>query len=208
MIKILIADDHKLFTDGLSALLSTVPEILLVGTVKNGKELIHWFNHQQAAIALIDLNMPEMDGIEASKHLLKYFPQTRIIILSTYLNNNLMIDLKKMGVAGYLKKDCDFMLLLDTIKKVAAGGFVFEDFMKKGAAPAFSVKDEFLNKHRLSSREVEILSLIRRGFSTKEIAEHLFISVLTVSTHRKNICHKLNIKTSAGLTRFAIDNRL
>lgn len=206
--QIVIADDHQLFTDGLSSLLNSTANFRVCGRLKNGRELVSWFTNNIADVALVDLNMPGMDGAEASKQVLQLSPQTRIIILSMYADVSLIAQFQKAGFAGYIKKDCDFNLLVSCIERVSRGEVIFEESLIVEKYQNKEFADDFLNRFKLSEREKEVMSLIRRGFTSKEIADQLFLSSLTVDTHRKNISQKLGIRTSGGLLKFAIENNL
>jgi two-component system response regulator NreC len=208
-IRIIIADDHRVFIDGMRALLKEFPEIEVVGDAENGEQLIEEVKKLNPDVVLTDIQMPVKDGLDATKEIHKLFPPVKIIAL-TMLNETLFI--KKMleaGASGYILKTVNKEELITAIRKVAAGEKYFtaevtaqlmNNFSEKSSAQSLSAS--------LTKREKEILILIAQGLTDKEIAEKVFLSPLTIITHRKNILSKLGLKNKVELTRFAIDNNL
>ncbi len=207
--RILIADDHRVFIDGMKALLKDVPGMEVVGDAENGEELLRQVELHRPDLVLTDVQMPVKDGIEAAREIHKRFPAIRIIAL-TMLNESLYI--KKMleaGVSGYVIKTVDKDELIRVIRKVAGGEKHFGEEVTAqllnnftGAGSAESPAGV------LTKREKEILVLIAQGLTDKEIAEKVFLSSLTIITHRKNILSKLGLKNKVELARFAIENNL
>jgi DNA-binding NarL/FixJ family response regulator len=209
-IKILIADDHRVFIDGMKALLKEVPGFEVIADAENGKAMIEQVALHHPDVVLTDVQMPVMDGIEATKEIHKRFPEIKIIVL-TMLNESMFI--KKMleaGASGYIIKTVDKEELIKVIKKVAAGEKHFSAEVTAQLMNDFSGKTTAQNNPltSLTKREKEILVFISQGFTDKEIAEKVFLSHLTVTTHRKNMLSKLGLKNKVELTRFAIDNKL
>jgi DNA-binding NarL/FixJ family response regulator len=208
-ITILIADDHRVFIDGMKALLKDVPGLEVVGDAENGEELIRKVEVLQPAVVLTDVQMPVKDGIEAAREIHRRFPAIRIIAL-TMLNESLYI--KKMleaGVSGYVIKTVDKDELIRVIHKVAAGEKHFGEEVTARLLNDFTGADSRENPAGvLTKREKEILVLIAQGLTDKEIAEKVFLSSLTIITHRKNILSKLGLKNKVELARFAIENNL
>ncbi len=205
-IRIIIADDHQVFIDGIKALLKEFESIDVVGEALNGEQLIRQVENLKPDVVLTDVQMPVMDGTEATRHILKKLPATRIIAL-TMLNDSFSI--KKMlsaGVYGYVLKTADKEELVTAIKKAAAGEKHFSREVTEQVMHNFSSKAS--QQEVLTKREKEILVLIAQGLTDKEIAEKVFLSPLTIITHRKNILSKLGLKNKVELTRYAIDNNL
>lgn len=208
-IRILIADDHRVFLDGMKALLKDVPGLEVVGDAENGEELIRKVEILRPGLVLTDVQMPVKDGIEAAREIHKRFPAIRIIAL-TMLNESLYIrKMLEAGVSGYVIKTVDKDELIRVIHKVAAGEKHFGEEVTAQLLNNFTSADPRENPAGvLTKREKEILVLIAQGLTDKEIAEKVFLSSLTIITHRKNILSKLGLKNKVELTRFAIENHL
>jgi DNA-binding NarL/FixJ family response regulator len=208
-IKIIIADDHRVFIEGMKALLKEISGIEVIGEAENGEQLIQQVQFLNPDVVLTDIQMPLKDGIEATREIHKNFPLVKIIAL-TMLNETLFI--KKMleaGASGYILKTVNKEELIHAIRKVALGEKYFSAEVTAQLMNNFSEKSSVLSpSSSLTKREKEILMLIAEGLTDKEIAEKIFLSPLTIITHRKNILSKLGLKNKVELTRFAIDNNL
>jgi two-component system nitrate/nitrite response regulator NarL len=205
LIKILIADDHRVFIDGMKALLREIEGLTVIGEAMNGQQLIEEVEIHQPDVILTDIQMPVMDGIEATREIHKRFPEVKIVAL-TMLNESMFI--KRMldaGASGYVIKTIDKDELVNVIRKVASGEKHFSAEVTAQLMNNYSSTDPL---SVLTKREKEILGLIAQGLTDKEIADKVFLSHLTITTHRKNILSKLNLKNKVELTRFAIDNKL
>jgi two-component system nitrate/nitrite response regulator NarL len=205
LIKILIADDHRVFIDGMKALLREIEGLTVIGEAMNGQQLIEEVEIHQPDVILTDIQMPVLDGIEATREIHKRFPDVKIIAL-TMLNESMFI--KRMldaGASGYVIKTIDKDELVNVIRKVASGEKHFSAEVTAQLMNNYSSTDPL---SVLTKREKEILGLIAQGLTDKEIADKVFLSHLTITTHRKNILSKLNLKNKVELTRFAIDNKL
>jgi DNA-binding NarL/FixJ family response regulator len=204
-IRILIADDHTVFIDGMKAMLREIPGLEVIADAENGDQLIEQAGVHRPDIILTDIQMPGKDGIEATKEIHKQFPGIKIIAL-TMLNESMFI--KKMleaGASGYVLKTIDKEELIKVIRKVASGEKHFSAEVTAQLINNFSQKSPL---DILTKREREILGLIAQGLTDKEIAEKVFLSPLTATTHRKNILSKLGLKNKVELTRFAIENKI
>lgn len=204
-IRILIADDHRVFIDGMKAMLKEISGIEVIAGAENGIQLIEQAAIHKPDVILTDIQMPLKDGIEATKEIHKLFPEIKIIAL-TMLNESMFI--KKMleaGAAGYVLKTIDKEELIKVIRKVASGEKHFSDEVTAQLMNNFSQKSPL---DILTKREKEILGLIAQGLTDKEIAEKVFLSPLTATTHRKNILSKLGLKNKVELTRFALEHKL
>jgi two-component system, NarL family, nitrate/nitrite response regulator NarL len=209
MIKLLIADDHKLIIDGYISILREVDNIEVMGTASNGKELLTLMETMRPDVVLLDVNMPIMDGIETTKYLKKRRPETKILILTMYNDSGLVKRLVSLGVDGYILKNCSKRTLIDAIECVIEGKPYYDK----------EVTETILNRFRqhsetpegtvsLSQRELQVIRLVAMGNTTAEIAKSLRLSPHTVKTHRKNINHKLDIHSPAGLVQFAYAHQL
>lgn len=207
-IKIIIADDHRVFIAGMIALLKEFPEMKVIAEAENGVQLVELVEKHQPDLVLTDIQMPLKDGIEATREIHKRFPEMKIIALSMM---NESIYIKKMleaGASGYILKTVNKEELISSIRKVAAGEKYFSQEVTAQLMNNFSEKSSQSNPADvLTKREKEILALIAQGLTDKEIAEKVFLSPLTITTHRKNILSKLGLKNKVELTRFAMENK-
>lgn len=206
-IKILVADDHTIFLDGIAALLEKEPNIEIVGKAENGIKALEMLETTVVDLVILDLSMPEMDGVELSKHVLKLYPETKILVVSTHSNTQIIARLIRLGINGYLLKNTDAAIFLEAIHSISNGKDYFaEEITQKNLNNSIQLEKQTFEIIELSSREKEILILIAQEFTAAEIAEKTFISLNTVNTHRRNLLSKLNAKNTAGLVKFAIEN--
>lgn len=216
-ISILIADDHKLYVDALVIALQHHGSIRIhvAGTVSNGEELLVRLQSKLPDILLLDLNMPVLNGLEAIPMIKAEYPGLRILVVTKYSDPKFVKEcLQTHNISGYILKTSSLDELIEGIRQVNRG----YSYISKGLQlyPKEASEEEvatlfdetFLAKYNLTRRELEILSLIAQAKSNTEIADGLFISPQTVGAHRKNIMRKLNISSTAGLVRFAIENQL
>ncbi len=206
-VKILLADDHKLFRDGLRTLFANKADVTVVGEASDGTETVTLAREVQPDLILMDVSMPGLNGIEATRQILAERAATKIIILSMHSDRRYVTEALKAGAVGYLLKDSAFEELIDVIRDVLKGrirlsnaitSVVVSDYIKLAAAEessAFTL---------LSAREREVLQLIAEGNSTRDIAARLNVSVKTIESHRKQIMDKLNLRSVAELTKYAI----
>lgn len=207
MIKIIIADDHQMVIDGLKALLANESDIQIIGEALNGEALLDLIRSKDHPdLVILDINMPGLDGLEAAKELRRRFPEIRILVLSMYNKPVFIKNLVEAGVAGYILKNTGHQELVNAIHKIAAGQDYFGAEVMKSMMNSFRGKTEV--QAPLTKREEEIVKLIAKAFTTAEIAEKLFISTHTVDTHRKNLLSKLNLKNTAAIVNYAIQNGL
>ena len=215
MIKVHIADDHQIIIDGLIAILDFQENIEVVGYSLNGNQVLDWLQNNEADILLLDINMPDLSGIEVMEKIKNYSKVPDIIVLSSYENIKLIKDILKLGVKSFVPKKSAGEHIVQAINIVAEGGQYFtEDIKEKmmktmmGEPVHDEENAEGLLINSLTKRERQILKLISLEHTTKEICEKLFISASTVETHRKNLTKKLKAKNSIGLALFAIKNDL
>jgi len=202
-ISILLADDHQLVRQGLKKLLELDTGFKVVGEADNGRAVMLLSQQLCPSVILMDIAMPILNGIEASRQILRQFPSTRILILSAYRNDVYTEDLIALGVAGYVQKNDSFSVLAQAIRQIVRGGTYFDVTSQSSRSRSFTDADCAYGKH-LSSREMEVLQLIAEGEANKQIAGNLQISIKTVEKHRQNVMNKLRIHDTAGLTRYAI----
>lgn len=207
MIKIVITDDHELFRVGLSELLKKQDDIDVVAELSNGKEFLDFIeNNPLIDIVLLDITMPEMDGFEVLDVLTKNKSTVKPIIVSMFDDGNYIAKCAKNGAYSYLLKNTDEFELLKAIRIVAKGKKYFNQAISEKMINFMSTQHTSIKK--LSNKESEILTLISKGLTTKDIASKLFISTRTVETHRANILKKLEVKNTASLIKKATEKNL
>ena len=207
MIKILLADDHKLFIEGLRELMKNQKDIELVGQAKDGLQAVEQTKITKPDVILMDISMPELNGIKALKKILPDFPDIKVIMLSMYNSRELIVESLRVGAKGYVLKECTYEELYEAVRSVMSGNFyiarsslavIIEDYLRL-------LKDDEKNSARmLSEREREVLKLLAEGKNTKEIAYELKISKNTVDVHRRHIMEKTGCNSMASLVRYAI----
>jgi len=209
-IKVLIADDHQLFREGLVNLLSTASDIEVIAEAKDGNETTEKTVQLKPDVALIDIGMPGMNGIEATKILKKEIPAVKIIAVSMHSDKQFVKGILEAGADGYLLKNCTYRQLIDAIYSVFSGKKYLSDeitgMVIKGYLELSDADSE--GDVELSERENEILKLYAEGKSTREISEKLFISIKTVGTHKQHILEKLELKSNADMVKYAIKKGL
>jgi DNA-binding NarL/FixJ family response regulator len=206
-IRILLADDHTVVRKGFRMLLSAQPDLEVVGEARNGREAVEQTELTQPDVVIMDVSMPELNGIEGTRRIADASPRTRILALSMHRDSVYVREMLRAGARGYLVKDADDDALLDAIRAVARG----EAYLSP------SVADAVLADYRkhvtnpidlLTTREREVLQLIAEGKTNKDIASLLNLSVYTVEAHRGRLMEKLNLHSTGDLVRFAIRNGL
>ncbi|RLD52349.1 MAG: DNA-binding response regulator [Bacteroidetes bacterium] len=211
-IRLLVVDDHQIIIDGLKSLLEDEADFKLVGEANNGREALDVLKLLDVDIVLMDIDMPVMNGIEATKQIIKDFPNVKVVILSMHKEGGLIKNLIAIGAHGFLLKNSDQNELIGAIRKVASGDRYFSPDVTMSLLSKTSINttafDSMETLSQLTERETEILKLIAEGYSNKEIGEKLFISHRTVDTHRTNLMKKLDVNNIAGLIKFAIQNGL
>ncbi|MBD8487917.1 response regulator transcription factor [Echinicola sp. CAU 1574] len=204
MINVLIADDHQMFIDGLKAMLYDIPGIKVVGEAMNGKEAIDYCELSPVDLVIMDINMPIMDGVEATKKLLKSHKTLKVLGLSMHNDRHFISDMLKTGAQGYILKNTGKKDLIEAIQTLHNGGTYLGEEVSKTLLSSFMKKPGKMQvNEKLSDREMEVLNCIANGLTTQEIGEQLFISKNTVETHRKNLLYKLQAKNTAELVNNA-----
>ena len=207
-IKIIIADDQRLFIEGLQSLLKDQPGIVVVDFAKDGKELLEILQRQHTDIVLLDHNMPKMKGLEAIKYIKWSYPDIKIIMLSTYNEEHLIEKAIALGANGYLLKDITKNELLNCINEVMNNNNHFPQKVTEANFIQLEKEDNFLKQYQLTKRETEIIQYIKKEYTNQQIADKLCLSIFTIETHRKNIMHKLGLKTPAALIKFIVENNM
>lgn len=210
LIRVLLVDDHPLVIDGIQARLEDEGGIDVVGRASNGQEAIEAARQLQPDVILMDISMPVMNGLEATRVLQAQMPDTRVLILSMHDNREYMVQLIQSGAKGYILKDVSAAEMVSAVETVYKGGTYFSASASQTLFSQFDVPGATPSPvaSALTQRESTVLKLLAEGRNNKEIAKVLGISVRTVETHRQNIKSKLDIHTAAGLTRYAIEHDL
>ncbi len=206
-LKILIADDHTIVRDGLRALIEKETDLLVVAEADNGKTAIQMAREKRPDVVVMDISMPEMNGIEATRCLLSEFPDMRIMALSMETDRRFVVEVLKAGATGYVLKDSAFSELATAIRAVAANETYLSHKISQLLIREFiqKIPEEIsVTYEKLSSREREILQLIADGKSVKEIAFTFEVSMKTIENQRHSLMKKLNLYSIAELTKYAI----
>jgi DNA-binding NarL/FixJ family response regulator len=209
-IKVILADDHQVLRDSLAEILGKDPDITVVGQSSNGRDVIERCREIKPDLVVMDIHMPEINGVEATRQILIDQPGIKVIILSMYASKEHIYQAFQAGARGYLLKETSVEELIDAIKAVSDGRrflsqaladtVIDEYFLRREGAPASTPMDS------LSARERQILQLVAEGRSTKEIAGLLHLSGSSVSTYRSRLMKKLGLKDLTGLIKFAVEN--
>jgi DNA-binding NarL/FixJ family response regulator len=206
-IRILLADDHKIIRDGLRSLLEKQPDLEVVAEAGNGAKTVKLAQKLKPDVVIMDITMPDLNGIEATYQIMAEFPNVKVIALSMHSDRRFVVGMLKAGASGYLLKDCAFDELIHTVHTVVSNriyltpgitDIVVDDYLRQMSTTNSSVTSV------LTAREREVLQLLAEGKTTKQIADHLYLSVKTIETHRRQIMLKLDIHSIAELTKYAI----
>jgi len=209
-IEIVIADDHDMVRQGLEAVLNTFDEFKILGAANTGKMAYDLAASLQPHVMILDIVMPDMNGIQAACKIKKEFPTIKILMLSMEVSSEYIKMAFKNDIDGYIPKNADISILSDAIKTIARGEKYYDPKVKDYIFKFF-VGEESLAVPRidnLSEREVQVLKMISEGIPNKEIGETLFISPKTVEAHRNNILKKLHLRSTADLVKFSIAKKI
>lgn len=210
-IRLVIADDHHILLDGLKAMLQKQKDIEVCGLYENGQLLFDDLKNTNPDIALVDINMPGMNGIQLTSRIKEFFPHIYVITLSMHDDATHIMEMIEAGVSGYLLKNVNDKELIDAIRMVKDGKMYFSPEVSEKITSLVVQQQRKLEQPeapRLTERELEILKLISQELSNAEIANTLFISERTVETHRKNMLRKTNNKTIVGLLKYALEKHI
>jgi DNA-binding NarL/FixJ family response regulator len=202
-VRILLADDHKIVRDGLRALIERQPGLEVAGEAENGRAAVELTRQVSPDAVVMDVGMPDLNGIEATRQIVAEGAGVRVIALSMHSDRRFVTEMLRAGASGYLLKDCAFEELTQAVQVVMGGqtylspgiaSVVVEDYVRQAGEEAVG----------LTGREREVLQLLAEGRSTKQIAERLRVSAKTVETHRQKLMEKLNLRSVADLTKYAV----
>ncbi|MEN8189104.1 MAG: response regulator transcription factor [Thermodesulfobacteriota bacterium] len=211
MISIFLADDHQMFRQGMRTLLEANPGVKVVGEASDGLESLAEIERLQPHVALVDIAMPGLTGIEVTKRLAKLAPKTKIVILTMHGDTFFAVEALRAKASGFLLKEESIDHLVAAIKRVVKGETVVSPVLERSVFRELAhpvTKQAQGSTSLLTRRETEILQLVAEGLTNAEIAERLYISPSTVDTHRKNIMTKLDIHSVAGLVKYAIRHKI
>ena len=210
-IRILLADDHKIVFDSLRSLLDKQPDMQVVGGAEDGRLAVAQVHELKPDVVIMDVTMPNLNGIEATRQITSQYPETKVVALSMHSDKQFVTGILSAGASGYLTKNCSFDELVKAVRLVAENkkylcpdvtSIVIEESLSGLSHEASSSLD------LLSTREREIMQLLAEGKTIKEIAEQLFLSIKTIYTHRNQIMKKLQVKNMAELTKLALRDGL
>jgi len=204
-IKVLLADDHQIIREGLRSLVDREADMDVVAEADNGRRAVQLNEKHTPDVVIMDINMPDLNGMEATRQIMSTTPSVKIVALSMLSDQRFITGMIKAGASGYLLKDCAFKELSQAIRTVADGKIYLSPAIS-GAIREFvsELPEVGSTSVELTAREREVIQLIAEGKSTKEVAEVLHVSVKTIETHRQNVMRKLRISSVAELTKYAI----
>ncbi|MDH4216405.1 MAG: response regulator transcription factor [Gallionella sp.] len=208
MIRILIADDHNVVRQGLTLILESNPGMKVVASCTNGSDALAWLRKHECDVALVDIAMPDMNGIDLLNHLRKEMPRLPVLILSAYPEDQYAVRLIKAGAAGYINKVCAPDEIVAAVHSVLAGKRYISPAVVEMLANELSLPEGKLPHETLSNRELQIFMLLASAKTYAEIAETLKLSVKTVSTYRNRILEKMQMQNNAELMHYAISKNL
>ncbi|MGH1384972.1 response regulator transcription factor [Kordia sp.] len=211
-IKVGITDDHALFREGVKLIIDNFEGIEVILEAENGRELLTKLKNEVPDVILLDLEMPEMDGIETTQKLREYYPDIKVLILSMHKEERMITYLMEIGANGYILKDAAPGEFEEAIRSVYEKGFYFNESvsfaMLNGLKDKTKKPPKIGKDYHLTSREMEVLALIAQGLTTAEMGEKLFLSSRTIEGHRNNLLSKLDAKNTAALIIKAIQEKL
>ena len=206
-LKVVIADDHMIVRDGLRSLLERQPDMEVVAEADNGRIALKLVKELSPDVVIMDIGMRELNGIDATRQIVKMSPGVKVLALSMYSDKRFIKGMLKAGASGYMLKDSAFKELIDAIRVIivnkiyispSVANIITEDYLKQ------SPESDSSTRSLLSSRELEVLQLLVEGMSTKQIASSLRLSIKTIESHRSRIMKKIDVNNIADLTRYAI----
>ncbi|TLS51620.1 response regulator transcription factor [Paenibacillus antri] len=209
MIRILIAEDQTLVRHGLKMMIETDPELRVTGEASNGREAVAQCERQAFDLVVLDIRMPEMDGLEAARHIVSRWPDRKVMMLTTFNDDEYALEALKIGASGYMLKDADPAALIRSIRSCLSGGLSLEEHVAAKVMPRLLGKTETKPVDpSLTPRELDIIRRVGEGRSNKEIAEELALSVGTVKNHISLVLDKLELRDRTQLAIYAIRHDL
>lgn len=207
-IAVVLADDHQLMREGLRRLLEATPGVRVVGEAADGHQTLELLRHQPADVAVLDLSMPGMTGMDLIRRVKTEFPQVAVLVLTMHAEEQYAMRAFRCGASGYLTKDSAATELVQAIRKVAGGGGYVTASLAERLAMGLSRANEAAPHASLSDREFEVFQRIVAGMRLTDIADELHLSVKTVSTHKTRILEKLGLDSTAALIRYGLEQHL
>jgi two-component system, NarL family, response regulator NreC len=206
-IRIIVADDHRIVRECLRLMLESEPDMEVIAEAANGREVLRRTQELLPDIVIMDVSMPELNGIEATRQLLSFSPRVRVIALSMHADSHFVLDMFRSGASGYLLKDCSLEELAKAVRTVANKKTYLSPGISDVVIREFLIGRQAIHSSAfsiLTSREREVLQLVAEGKTTHQIAGYLYVSIKTIESHRKQLMDKLGIHNVAGLTKYAI----
>jgi DNA-binding NarL/FixJ family response regulator len=211
VITVLLVDDHLIVRDGLRMLLEASGETKIVGEADNGLDAVTKARELRPDVVVLDLEMPRLNGVEAARQITRHVPKTKILVLSTHSDAEIVRDLIGAGISGYLTKDVASTQVLDAVRETARGNTYFTPAITRHVldqSRSILGKQGPTPRVALTSREMEVLQLVAEGHANKQVADLLAISIKTVEKHRQSLMRKLDIHETATLTRYAVSRSI
>lgn len=211
MITILVADDHKVFRDGIISILEDIDDISVIGEASDGRAVLELLQKISPEIILMDISMGQASGINTTQLVRKEFPQVKVLVLSMHSESGYIVKMLEAGASGYLLKDAGKEEMIRAIRTVYEGNTYYSKRVSSAIVEHLRFPNRPATKKTdvpLTKREIEVLQLIAEEYSNPEIAEKLFVSIRTVDAHRRNLIEKLSVKNTAGLVKYAMKNGL
>ncbi|UXX78965.1 response regulator transcription factor [Reichenbachiella carrageenanivorans] len=211
-INILLVDDHKIMRDGIKAIITESQDYQVVAEASDGVEALEYLADHNVDIVVIDINMPNLDGVACTKAIKEKMPSTKVLAMSMYVDEQHIVNMLKAGANGYISKDAGKQVLLEALESISKGEAYHGREITNVIMSEFSkTKEEKMKENPigfLTNREIDVLKLIIEEKSNYEIADELHISIRTVDAHRRNLLQKTGVKNAVGLTKFAIKHGL
>lgn len=208
MIRVLLTEDHTIVREGLCSLLENEAGIEVIGEAENGREAIDKVQQLHPDVVLMDISMPDLNGLEATRQIKQQFPEVKVLILTMHADEEYVFQILKTGASGYVVKQTAFEELVQAIKTAYQGHSFLSPLISQTVIEGYirqaGTTTEENSYDILTNREREVLQLIAEGHSTRDIAERLYISVKTVETHRSHLMEKLDLHSTAELVKYAI----
>lgn len=208
MIKIIIVDDHAVVRKGLKQIIDETPDLFVSDEAGSGYELIEKVREKKYDVVLLDISMPGKDGLDTLKELKIVRPDLPVLVFTVYPEEQYALRVLKAGAAGYINKECEPEALIEAIRKISQGRKYISPDLAELLASNLDASGEQALHESLSDREFQVMCLIASGKTVKDIAKDLFLSINTISTYRIRILEKMNFKSNAEITHYAIKNRL
>ncbi len=210
-IKIAIADDHQMFREGLISRFKEYEELEVIFDVSNGVELLEQCKKRKPDVILMDLQMPEMDGFDATEKVIQKYPEINVLVVSTHNEETFIRHLLKRGARGFILKEQSTETIVDAVYSVLETGYYFNDNVTKAMLKGFLVQENVkptFQKANLTQREMEVVRLMSKEYTTREIADKLFVSTRTIDGHKERILEKTKTRNAVGIIMYAIKNNL